>query len=116
MTAVPRRPGDAGTAAPAQHKAGVRRCAASSARNGALWVDGRQVMLIQEAMGSAQWKSGKDLRTTGHPACDALALAYHHVEAVLSFGCAGMRTFTEIPDRYMLLVVPGESVEGLCRP
>ena len=26
-----------------------------------------------------------------------------------------MRTFTEIPDQYMLLVVPGEAVEGLCR-
>jgi uncharacterized protein (DUF169 family) len=80
-----------------------------------MWVDGRQVMLVQEAMGSAHWKSGKGLRTTGRPACGALALAYHHAEAVLSFGCAGMRTFTEIPDHYMLLVVPGESVEGLCR-
>ncbi len=80
-----------------------------------LWVDGRQVMLIQEAMGSAHWKSGKGLRTTGRPACGALALAYHHAEVVVSFGCAGMRTFTEIPDHYMLLVVPGEAVEGLCR-
>ena len=80
-----------------------------------MWVDGRQVMLIQEAMGSAHWKSGKGLRTTGRPACGALALAYHHAEAVLSFGCAGMRTFTEIPAQYMLLVVPGEAVEGLCR-
>jgi uncharacterized protein (DUF169 family) len=80
-----------------------------------LWIDGRQVMLVQEAMGNAHWKSGKGLRTTGRPACGALALAYHHAEAVLSFGCAGMRTFTEIPDHYMLLVVPGEAVEGLCR-
>lgn len=80
-----------------------------------MWVDGRQVMLLQEALGSAHWKSGKGLRTTGRPACGALALAYHHAEAVLSFGCAGMRTFTEIPDGYMLLVLPGESVEGLCR-
>ena len=80
-----------------------------------MWIDGRQVMLIQEAMGSAHWKSGKGLRTTGRPACGALALAYHHAEAVLSFGCAGMRTFTEIPDGFMLLVVPGEAVEGLCR-
>lgn len=80
-----------------------------------LWIDGRQVMLIQEALGSAHWKSGKGLRTTGRPACGALALAYHHAEAVLSFGCAGMRTFTEIPDQYMLCVVPGELVEGLCR-
>ncbi len=80
-----------------------------------LWIDGRQVMLVQEAMGSAHWNSGKGLRTTGRPACGALALAYHHAEAVLSFGCAGMRTFTEIPDGFMLLVVPGEAVEGLCR-
>ena len=80
-----------------------------------VWIDGRQVMLIQEAMGSAHWKSGKGLRTTGRPACGALALAYQHAEAVLSFGCAGMRTFTEIPDGFMLLVVPGEAVADLCR-
>lgn len=80
-----------------------------------LWIDGRQVMLVQEAMGSAHWNSGKGLRTTGRPACGALALAYHHAEAVLSFGCAGMRTFTGIPDGLMLLVLPGEAVEGLCR-
>lgn len=80
-----------------------------------LWIDGRQVMLIQEAMGNAHWISGKGLRTTGRPACGALALAYHYAEAVLSFGCTGMRTFTEIPNGFMLLVVPGESVEGLCR-
>ncbi len=79
-----------------------------------LWIDARQVMLIQEAMGSAHWKSGKGLRTTGRPACGALALAYHNAEAVLSFGCAGMRTFTEISDQYMLFVLPGELVEGLC--
>lgn len=80
-----------------------------------LWIDGRQVMLIQEAMGNAHWRSGKGLRTTGRLACGALALAYHHAEAVLSFGSTGMRTFTEIPNGFMLLVVPGESVEGLCR-
>jgi len=91
------------------------RAASSTPELVLMWIDGRQVMLIQEAMGSAHWKSGKGLRTTGRPACGALALAYHHAEAVLSFGCAGMRTFTEIPDHYMLLVVPGESVEGLCR-
>jgi uncharacterized protein (DUF169 family) len=79
-----------------------------------LWIDGRQVMLVQEALGSAHWKSGKGLRTTGRPACGALALAYDHAEAVLSFGCAGMRTFTEIPDGLMLLAIPGEAVEGLC--
>jgi uncharacterized protein (DUF169 family) len=91
------------------------RAASSTPELVLMWVDGRQVMLVQEAMGSAHWKSGKGLRTTGRPACGALALAYHHAEAVLSFGCAGMRTFTEIPNHYMLLVVPGESVEGLCR-
>ena len=90
------------------------RAASSTPELVLMWIDGRQVMLIQEAMGSAHWKSGKGLRTTGRPACGALALAYHHAEAVLSFGCAGMRTFTEIPDGFMLLVVPGDAVAGLC--
>lgn len=90
------------------------RDAASTPELALMWIDARQMMLIQEAMGSAHWKSGKGLRTTGRPACGALALAYHNAEAVVSFGCAGMRTFTEIPDQYMLLVVPGELLEGLC--
>lgn len=80
-----------------------------------MWVDGRQAMLIQEAMGSAHWHAGKGLRTTGRPACAALALAYHNGAAVLSFGCAGMRTFTEISDGSMLFVLPGELVEAMCR-
>ncbi|MHB8622026.1 MAG: DUF169 domain-containing protein [Sulfuricaulis sp.] len=90
------------------------RAASSAPELVLLWIDGRQMMLIQEAMGSAHWKSGKGLRTTGRPACGALALAYHHAEAVLSFGCAGMRTYTEVPDSFMLLIVPGESVASLC--
>lgn len=108
VSAIPRLP---------EHKAWhytPLRAAASTPELVLLWIDGRQVMLIQEAMGSAHWKSGKGLRTTGRPACGALALAYHHAEAVLSFGCAGMRTFTEIPNGYMLFVVPGELVDGLC--
>mgnify|MGYP001571764076 FL=1 len=108
VSAIPRLP---------EHKAWhytPLRTASSTPELVLLWIDGRQVMLIQEAMGSAHWKSGKGLRTTGRPACGALALAYHHAEAVLSFGCAGMRTFTEIPDHFMLCVVPGELVEGLC--
>lgn len=91
------------------------RDAASTPELALMWIDARQTMLIQEAMGSAHWKSGKGLRTTGRPACGALALAYHNAEAVVSFGCAGMRTFTEIPDQYMLLMVPGELLEGLCK-
>ncbi len=79
-----------------------------------LWVDARQMMLVQEALGGAHWKSGTGLQTTGRPACAALALAYRNIEPVLSFGCAGMRTFTAIPDQYMLLVVPGVLIEGLC--
>jgi uncharacterized protein (DUF169 family) len=79
-----------------------------------MWIDSRQAMLIQEAMGSAHWRAGKGLRTTGRPACGALALAYHNGAAVLSFGCAGMRTFTEISDGLMLFVLPGELAEAMC--
>lgn len=79
-----------------------------------LWLDARQTMLLQEAMGSADWVHDRRFRTTGRPACGALPLAYHTERPVLSFGCAGMRTFTEIPDSHMLMVIPGKLLEGMC--
>ncbi|MHB1950327.1 MAG: DUF169 domain-containing protein [Acidiferrobacteraceae bacterium] len=79
-----------------------------------LWLKPGQMMLINEALGGAHWKYPKGIRITGRPACAALACAYESGEPVMSFGCTGMRTFTGIPDHYLLFVVPGARVEALC--
>lgn len=79
-----------------------------------LWLKAQQMMLVYEALGGAHWKHRKKLQVTGRPACGALALAYQSRQPVVSFGCAGMRIFTEIPDHYLLFVVPGARLHELC--
>jgi uncharacterized protein (DUF169 family) len=71
-----------------------------------LWVTPRQAMLCNEAMGTADWTAGYPA-TTGRPGCAALPLAMAEGAPSLSFGCAGLRTFTGIGDDQMLVAVPG---------
>jgi uncharacterized protein (DUF169 family) len=77
-----------------------------------LWVTPRQAMLCNEAMGTADWTAGYPV-TTGRPGCAALPLAMAEGAPSLSFGCAGMRTFTGIGDDYMLVAVPGTALATL---
>lgn len=74
-----------------------------------LWVTPRQAMLCNEAMGTADWRAGYPV-TTGRPGCAALPLAMAEGAPSLSFGCAGMRTFTGIGDDHMLVAVPGAAL------
>lgn len=74
-----------------------------------LWVTPRQAMLCNEAMGTADWTAGFPV-TTGRPACAALPMAMAEGAPGMSFGCAGMRTFTEIGDDRMLVAIPGTAL------
>ncbi len=74
-----------------------------------LWVTARQAMLCNEAMGTAAWTAGQPT-TTGRPGCTALPLAMAQDASTMSFGCAGMRTYTGIPDDRMLIAVPGDQL------
>jgi uncharacterized protein (DUF169 family) len=72
-----------------------------------LWVTSRQAMLVSEAAGTSRWLEEAPRSLFGRPACAAIPSALDSENAVLSLGCTGMRTFTEIlPDR-LLAVVPG---------
>jgi uncharacterized protein (DUF169 family) len=71
-----------------------------------LWVDARQAMLCNEAMGTANWGTGSPV-VTGRPGCGALPLSVRSDAPVMSLGCAGMRTFTEIADSHFMIAVPG---------
>lgn len=70
------------------------------------WLTPRQAMLYNEAAGTASWAQGSIL-STGRPACAALPSALSTGAPAISWGCTGMRTFTEIPDDRLLAAVPG---------
>jgi uncharacterized protein (DUF169 family) len=75
-----------------------------------VWVAPRQAMLVSEAAGSSRWMEAASRTVFGRPACGSLPSALEAQEPVLSLGCTGMRTFTEIlPDR-LLGVVPGSKL------
>lgn len=76
------------------------------------WLTPRQAMLYNEGVGAASWTQGSIL-STGRPACAALPSALSTDAPVISWGCMGMRTFTEIPDDRLLAAVPGTRLESL---
>lgn len=59
-----------------------------------LWLTPAQAMICQEAIGSASWAEAPE-RISGRPACAAIPLAMQGQRPRLSFGCKGMRTFTD---------------------
>jgi uncharacterized protein (DUF169 family) len=76
-----------------------------------IWVTSRQAMVVGEAAGTTRWLEDGRASILGRPACAAIPSALSSDDAVLSLGCAGMRTFTEIlPDR-LLCVVPAAKLE-----
>jgi uncharacterized protein (DUF169 family) len=75
-----------------------------------LWLTPRQAMLFNEAAGTASW-AAPATRVGSRPACAAVPLAIKGQLPMLSLGCMGMRTFTEVADDRMLAVVPGDRVD-----
>lgn len=76
-----------------------------------MWLTPRQAMLCNEAGGNAKWSTETLPRTTGRPACAAIPLSIKNENTATSYGCAGMRTFTEISDDRMLIAIPGAQLE-----
>ena len=76
-----------------------------------LWLSPRQAMLVAEATGSVKWTSETPTQVYGRPACTALPLALRAGHPTVSFGCAGMRTFTAVSDDRLLGVLPGADLE-----
>ena len=74
-----------------------------------VWLTPRQAMLYNEAAGTASWTTGSIL-STGRPACAALPAALASDNPTISWGCIGMRTFTEIPDDRLLAAIPGTRI------
>jgi uncharacterized protein (DUF169 family) len=77
-----------------------------------MWVTPRQAMLFGEAVGSSRWtESGTSVY--GRPACAAVSAAVESARAAASFGCMGMRTYTEIEDDRLFVAVPAARLEEL---
>jgi len=78
-----------------------------------VWVNGRQAMLLEEALGTVCWDGLENAEVFGRPACAALAVSANESKPTLSFGCSGMRTFTEVQDDKLLASLPGSILESL---
>lgn len=74
------------------------------------WLTPFQAMIWNEAGGGAVWKNDATGSVFGRPACAALPASIDLDRPVISLGCIGMRTFTEIAKDRMLGVVPGSKV------
>jgi uncharacterized protein (DUF169 family) len=70
-----------------------------------------QMMLASEALGGATWSESPQLGAFGRPACAALPKAEQLGSATISLGCIGARTYTDLSQEEMLLVVPAAKFE-----
>jgi uncharacterized protein (DUF169 family) len=50
---------------------------------------------------------------TGRPACAALPLAIQEARAAMSFGCIGMRTYTDVARGMLLVALPLPAAQNL---
>lgn len=77
-----------------------------------MWLDPRQAMVFDEAAGQVRWSNEGHMPVHGRPSCAALPIALGSGRPAMSLGCIGMRTYTEIPDDRILVVVPGAELEA----
>lgn len=77
-----------------------------------LWLTPAQGMVYAEAAGLVDWGAARPRTLTGRPACAAIPEALNQGAGMLSLGCMGMRTFTEVSEDRMLAVVPGAHLQS----
>lgn len=71
-----------------------------------LWLNSRQAMLCSEASGDTDWSSPPGT-IFGRPTCAAIPLAIQAAAGVFSYGCVGMRIYTDTDDNHLLGVLAG---------
>ncbi len=71
-----------------------------------LMLDAYQGMIAAEAIGQVTWAENPQLGLFGRPACAALARAERGGNSTMSLVCIGARTYTDLGQEDMLLVVP----------
>lgn len=78
-----------------------------------VWVTPQQAMLLQEATKASAWSTTSGSPTFGRPGCAAIPAALQNGSAVLSLGCTGMRTFTNLSQNLLLAVLPHQVLDDL---
>jgi uncharacterized protein (DUF169 family) len=78
-----------------------------------VWTTPAQAMLLQEAVGATMWTESPASTAFGRPACGALPVALRRGQSVLSLGCIGMRTFTDVAESRCLAALPRPALDGL---
>jgi len=76
------------------------------------WLTPFQAMIWNEADGGAVWKTDSPSVVFGRPACAALPAGMALNRPVMSLGCMGMRTFTEVARDRLLAAVPGSRLQA----
>lgn len=78
-----------------------------------IWTTPVDAMLLQESTGATMWSDNPGGVIFGRPGCGALPTAVARGKVTMSLGCAGMRTFTEIPDDQCLVAIPGAKLAAV---
>jgi len=79
-----------------------------------MWLIPHQAMIFNEAVGDVNWMA-ELTQVSGRPGCAAIPRALERGKAGLTFGCAGMRTFSGIGAEELLAVIPGSQLEAVAQ-
>ncbi len=78
-----------------------------------IWTTPLQAMVLSESCDLVNWAKPDDDSILGRPGCAAIPRALQAGTPAQSFGCVGMRMFTEIPGEQFLMVIPRQALDQL---
>lgn len=78
-----------------------------------LWLTIVQAGVLQEVAGQVLWRGNPGGAIFARPACSVLPIALDKERPALSLGCIGMRAYTQLPNQFCLLAVPGTMLPHL---
>jgi uncharacterized protein (DUF169 family) len=80
-----------------------------------MWLTPFQTMVFNEAMGSCKWNNELKTLSLGRPGCAIIPTSLQDSKNSVSFGCIGMRTFTEVSDEFVLSAIPFKNVDAFIK-
>lgn len=75
------------------------------------WLTPEQAMIFSETLGTCRWTENDQSMILGRPACSVIPSALSQAQHQLSFGCTGMRIFTDISSNYILGAISFSGIE-----
>lgn len=80
-----------------------------------MWLTPYQAMIFNEALGSCKWNSELKTISLGRPGCAIIPTSLQNSQNSMSFGCIGMRTFTEISNEFVLSAILFKNIDTLIK-